>query len=66
MQTLNIYDRTTGEYRFSVTQNTRKECMAIANEKYAGMAWDWDEKNYVKRKKYNADTATTVSVRGLI
>lgn len=68
MFTLNIYHRTTGTYLFSISQNTRKECMAIANQKYAGMAWDWDDKNYVKNKKFNSDasTATHVSLSDLI
>lgn len=66
MKTLNIYNRKTGQYLFSVSQNTRKECLAIAQEKYSDMAWDWDDKNYIKGKKYNYDRASSVSVYGLI
>lgn len=66
MHTLNIYDRKTGEYLFSISQDTRKQCMKIANEKYAGEAWDWDDKNYVRNKKYNYDRTTAVPVYGLI
>jgi hypothetical protein len=67
MITLNIYakpsaDKPNGEYLFSISKNTRKECMAVANQKYAGMAWDWDDKNYVRNKKYNAQPASTVSI----
>jgi hypothetical protein len=67
MFTLNIYTPATQEepqskYFCSVTQNTRKECMAIANKKYSGMGWEWDEKNYVKNKKYRGDPSTTVCV----
>jgi hypothetical protein len=66
MHTLNIYNQKTGAYLFSITQNTRKQCLAIANEKYSDLGWDWDDKNYVKNKKYNYDRSTTVSVYGLI
>jgi len=67
MFTLNIYatpsaDQPNGAYLFSISKNTRKECMAIANQKYAGMAWDWDDKNYVRNKKFNADPASTTSI----
>lgn len=66
MHTLNIYSKTTREYLFSITQDTRKQCLAIANEKYADRAWDWNDKNPVKHKKYNYDRATAVCVHGLI
>jgi uncharacterized caspase-like protein len=36
--------------------------MKIANAKYAGHGWDWDDKNYVKNKKFSRDTSTTVSI----
>jgi hypothetical protein len=67
MFTLNIYatpsaDKPSGAYLFSVNQNTRKECIAIANQKYAGLAWDWDDKNYVRNKKFNADPTSTISI----
>jgi hypothetical protein len=26
------------------------------------MAWDWDDKNYVRNKKFNADPASTTSI----
>lgn len=71
MFTLNIYlpiskDNLQNKYLCSITQNTRKECMKIANEKYPNMGWDWDDKNYVRNKKYVGDKSTEVSVDGLI
>ena len=66
MYTLNIYTRATNEanseYVCSISQDTRKQCMKIANAKYAGHGWDWDDKNYVKNKKFSRDTSTTVSI----
>ena len=63
MFTLNIYTpEFPHQYLCSISQNTRKECMAIANKKYANHAWDWDDKNYVKNKKFSRDESTTVSV----
>jgi hypothetical protein len=62
MYTLNIYTKEfPSEYVCSISKNTRKECMAIANNKYPNHGWDWDDKNYVKRKKFLGDTSTTVS-----
>jgi hypothetical protein len=66
MFTLNIFNRKTSKYLFSVSQNTRKQCLAIANKKYADMAWDWDDKNYIKNKKFNVDPNSTVMVYGVI
>ena len=66
MFTLNIFNRKTGAYCFSVSQNTRKQCLSIANKKYADMAWDWDDKNYIKNKKFNADSNSIVAVYGVI
>ena len=66
MFTLNIFNSKTGNYLFSITQNTRKQCLAIANKKYSEMSWDWDDKNYVKNKKYNSDSNSTVFVYGVI
>jgi hypothetical protein len=59
MFTLNIYDRA-GNYLCSITQDTRKGCLAYAKKKYADLGWDWDDKNYVKRKRYQGDPSTTV------
>lgn len=66
MFSLNIYNRTTGAYCFTVSQETRKQCLAIANKKYSDMAWDWDDKNYIKHKKYNTVPNSTVYVNDLI
>ena len=61
MHTLNIYSRTPeGQYLFSVTQDTRKACLAIAQDKYSDLAWAWDDKSYVKHKKYNPVPGSTV------
>jgi hypothetical protein len=30
------------------------------------MAWDWDDKNYIKNKKFNVDPNSTVMVYGVI
>lgn len=66
MHTLNIYrkNEVTGqnEYSHSISQNTRKQCLAIATKKCADMAWDWDDKNHVKRKRFIGDRSTTVSI----
>ena len=66
MYTLNIYTKATSEagskYLCSISQNTRKQCMAIANQKYADHGWDWDDKNYVKNKKFFGDPSTTVNL----
>lgn len=73
MFTLNVYAKPTKShpayrYLFSISQNTRKQCLAIANEKYSDFGWDWDDKNYVKNKKFNSDpsTATHLSLSDLI
>ena len=68
MFTLNIYNRKTGQYCFSVSQKTRKQCLAIAHQRYNDMAWDWDDKNYVRNKKFNGDPATEqrVSLQSII
>ena len=68
MFTLNIYNRNTKTYLFSITKNKRNECLAIAEQKYADMNWEWDDKNYVKNKKYNSDpkTAVCLSLSNLI
>ena len=66
MYTINIYTRATNEagseYVCSISQDTRKQCMKIANAKYAGYGWDWDDKNYVKNKKFCGEPSTTVSL----
>ena len=51
METLNIYDRKTGAYLWSITRTTSKECLAIAADKYLDLAWDWDDRNPVKVKR---------------
>lgn len=67
MFTLNIYtkpstDNLSGDYVCSISQNTRKQCMKIANEKYPNHGWDWDDKNYVRNKKFLSDESTRVSI----
>jgi hypothetical protein len=67
MYYLNIYttpseNKPFGDYVCSIGQNTRKQCIKIANEKYSLCAWDWDDKNYVKNKKFLGDPSTTVSL----
>jgi glutaredoxin len=69
MFTLNIYSRDSLNnctYCFSITQTTRKQCLALADKKYSDMAWDWDDKNYIKNKKYNTVPNSAVFVGGLI
>lgn len=61
MYTLNIYTKQ-GQYQNSISQDTRKACLKIAEQKYSDLCWDWDDKNYVKAKKYIGDPSTTVSV----
>jgi hypothetical protein len=67
MHTLNIYSRISktspqAQYLFSIQQTTRKDCLKIAEAKYSDLAWDWDDKNHVKRKKFNAVAGSTVSL----
>jgi hypothetical protein len=66
MYTLNIYrkNEATGqnEYSHSIQKDTRKQCLSIAQTKYADLSWDWDDKNRVKTKKFLADSSTTVKV----
>ena len=67
MFTLNIYTKpsaanSSGAYLCSISQNTRKECMKIANAKYPNHGWDWDDKNYVRNKKFRGDESTTVTM----
>lgn len=67
MFTLNIYTAPTGnkpfgDYLCSISQNTRKQCTKIAAKKYANHAWDWDDNNYVRNKKFNFESGTTISI----
>jgi hypothetical protein len=67
MFTLNIYTASTGnkpfgDYVCSISQNSRKQCIKIANEKFPNFAWDWDDKNYVRNKKFRGDESTTVAI----
>jgi hypothetical protein len=61
MFTLNIYDKA-GNYICSITQDTRKACLACSKQRYSEMAWDWDDKNFVKRKRYQGDPSTIVNL----
>jgi hypothetical protein len=67
MYTLNIYTRQR-QYLHSISQNTRKACLKIAEQKYSELCWDWDDKNYVKNKKFlgNPSTAVSISLDSLI
>lgn len=64
---LNIYTRT-GQYVCSICQNTRKQCVAIARQKYDDYNWDWDDKNHVKHKKFVGDASTEqrISLQSLL
>ena len=65
MFTLNIYDKQ-GNYLYSISQDTRKACLDYAKKLYPDMAWDWDDKNFVKRKRLDlsqCDPSTTISLR---
>lgn len=53
MFTLNIYEKT-GNYICSITKKTRKECLVRAEQQYSEKAWDWDDKNYVRGKRYDS------------
>ena len=61
MYTLNIYTKQR-QYLCSISQNTRKDCLKIAEKKYSDLCWDWDDKNYVKGKKFIGDPSSTICV----
>ena len=64
MFTLNIYDKH-GNYLYSICGDTRKACLDSAKKMYPEMAWDWDDKNFVKRKRVDlskCDPSTTISL----